>query len=156
MLIVFGVICILLIVGGVIMYACADWDLEGPGIFVTLFAICLLIAVIITAVILGAQLSRGRILDQQIELYQEENSKIEQSIAVTVQEYMNHEEMVFQTPNVSDENLIYLVAAYPELRSSELVNTQMDLYIANNKEIRSLKEKKLELTVIKWWLYFGG
>ena len=156
MLIVFGVLSILLIVGGIIMYACANWDLEGPGIFVTVFSVLLLIAVIITAVILGAELSEGKILDQKIELYQEENSKIEQSIAVTVQEYMNHEEMVFQTPNVSEENLIYLVAAYPELRSSELVNSQMDLYIANNKEIRSLKERKLELTVIRWWLYFGG
>ena len=101
MLIVFGVLSILLIVGGIIMYACANWDLEGPGIFVTVFSVLLLIAVIITAVILGAELSEGKILDQKIELYQEENSKIEQSIAVTVQEYMNHEEMVFQTPNVS-------------------------------------------------------
>ena len=156
MLIVFGVISILLIIGGIIMFACVDWDLEGPGLFVTVVAIFLLLAVIIAAILLGAQLSIGRILDQQIELYQEENSKIEQSIAVTVQEYMNHEELVFQTPNVSDENLIYLVAAYPELRSSELVNTQMNLYIANNKEIRSLKEKKLELSILKWWLYFGG
>ena len=44
----------------------------------------------------------------------------------------------------------------PELKSNELTNKQMDVYINNNAKIKELKERKIDTKTIKWLLYFGG
>ena len=54
------------------------------------------------------------------------------------------------------ESSITLVSLYPELKADTLVTKQIEVYIDNNKKIKNLKEKKINLSVKKWWLYFGG
>ena len=56
---------------------------------------------------------------------------------------------------LKNESSITLVSLYPDLKSDELVKKQIDVYESNNKEIREMKEKKIDLKVLKWWLYFG-
>ena len=56
---------------------------------------------------------------------------------------------------LKNESSITLVSLYPDLKSDELVKKQIEVYESNNKEIREMKEKKINLKVLKWWLYFG-
>ena len=44
---------------------------------------------------------------------------------------------------------------YPEIKSDDLVTRQINLYIENNKQIKSLKSQKLNYHLMAWWLYFG-
>ena len=155
MLLVLSLICIAAIVASIIIYNVSKYADESCFVTGVISGIALT-ACIIASLVIGGIVSEGKVLDQKIELYQEENSKIENNISLVVKEYMEHEDKVFETPTISENNLLYIVAAYPELRSSDLVNSQIELYINNNREIRALKEKKLDISVLKWWLYFGG
>jgi len=95
----------------------------------------------------------GRVIDDQIALYTEENAKIETAIDELVTEYMEFESSTFA--ELKADSSITLVSLYPELKSDELVKAQIETYQENNAEIKRLKEKKLKITTYKWWVYFG-
>ena len=96
-------------------------------------------------------ISRGVVIDQQIELYQTENATIEKDIDNTVKNYMEHEDKVFS----KTDSPITLIQVYPELKSNELVSKQINVYIENNTKIKQLKNKKINIELRKFLLYFG-
>jgi hypothetical protein len=104
-------------------------------------------------VIVGCYVSESRTFDEKIAMYTEENANIEADINALVEQYMDYESDTYG--ELKGENGITLVSLYPELKADTLVNKQIEVYIANNEKIKELKAKKINLTVYKWWLYFG-
>lgn len=98
-------------------------------------------------------IASGRTIDEKIALYQEENEKIENKIDILVKEYMDYEKNIFI--DMKSETSIELVSLFPELKADEFVSSQISLYETNSKEIRRLKEEKIELSHKRWLLYFG-
>ena len=49
-------------------------------------------------------------------------------------------------------DLVALVSLYPELKSDELVQSQIELYISNQKKIVKLKEELIDLDKKRIWL----
>lgn len=86
-------------------------------------------------------------------MYEEENTKIEQQIADVVTQYQEYEAGIFT--EVAPESAMTLVALYPELKSDTLVQSQIEVYADNNKQIKELKCMAINTSVIRWWLYFG-
>lgn len=113
-----------------------------------------LLLVIIAALVIGGYVVNGRVIDAKIEMYSEENASIEESIDDLVNEYMSFESDTFT--GLKTDDTMALVSLYPELKSDELVKAQIDVYRANNEKIKKLKESKLNLSALKWWLYFGS
>lgn len=103
--------------------------------------------------IVGYQVSKGSVIQDKIDMYTEENQKIESDIAMLVEKYMSYEGEVMN--NASSESAITLVNLYPDLKSSELVAQEIQVHTDNNAKIKQLKEDKINLSVKKWWLYFG-
>ena len=93
-------------------------------------------------------------IDKKIEMYSEENAKIEIKVKETVRAYMNYEGDTYKNL-IETADLTTLLIKYPELNSNELVKTEIELYKENTKELRTLKEQKINESLIKWWLYFG-
>lgn len=106
------------------------------------------------ALFLTGWVLEDRIIDSKIELYTQENAAIEEQIDKLVSEYMEFESGTFEA--LHNESAITLVSLYPELKSDKLVESQINIYLENNRKIRDLKEDKLDITVKKWWLYFGS
>ena len=92
--------------------------------------------------------------DKQIAMYEEENSNIEYRINEMVNNYMVYEKDTYSEFKFDD--IMAAVTIYPELKSDELVKTQIDIYVENNNKIKQLKTDKIECSVFKWWLYFGN
>ena len=86
-------------------------------------------------------------------MYQEENTNIEESMDLLVQKYMNYESDTYG--NLKGESSITLVSLYPELKADTLVAQQLVIYVENNNKIKSLKEKQINISNYRWWLYFG-
>ena len=86
-------------------------------------------------------------------MYQTENRNIEEQVDTLVKEYMEHEDNTFE--NARSKDTMTLVSLYPELKSDSLVKEQISVYNKNNAQIKKLKEKKIDVSVAKWWLYFG-
>ena len=66
---------------------------------------------------------------------------------------MEHEKKTLS--EFKSESSITLVNLYPDLKSNELVQQQLNIYVENNNKIKELKNNKLEYQLSKWWLYFG-
>lgn len=120
------------------------------GVIGFLFSIIAFIAIII----LGIQVKSLSVIDNRIEMYEEENIRIEQQIADVVEEYQKYETDIFM--EVAPESAVTMVSLYPELKSDSLVQAQIEVYVENNKAIKDLKDKQIEGDVYRWWLYFGG
>lgn len=109
---------------------------------------CLIVGIVLCVSVTGRS-----VIDKKIAMYQKENTKIENQMDVLVSQYMKFETDTYG--ELKNESSITLVSLYPDLKSDELVKKQIDVYESNNKEIREMKEKKIDLKVLKWWLYFG-
>lgn len=153
MIIVIAVASILLFVLGFVLSERIDvWGGVGLAIstiFVSVFILCLVVALI-----LSVGVSKLKVIDPQIEMYEQENAVIEEQISAVVKQYQEYETGIFA--NAKTESSVTLVALYPDLKADALVKKQIEVYLENNEKIKELKEKKINGGVIRWWLYFGG
>ena len=151
MLILIFVIGLLILGVGIFIYL-KDGD---DAIYFSLNTIGIIISSI--AFIVGMTVSTEYVpimtIDDKIEIYKNENSKIEQQISVIVDNYIEHESETFK--NVKDKDAISLISMFPELKSDKLVAKQINVYVKNNEKIKALECEKLNYRIYAWWLFFG-
>lgn len=144
---------ILMIILGIVLYDKLDYGKDEIGtIFQIVGTVTTIISTMVAIVLLVCVLNRFNI-EKKIALYEEENVKIEQQIADMVKQYQEYETGIFT--EVSPKDSITLVALYPELKSDILVQSQINVYVENNKTIKELKSSAINAPVYRWWLYFG-
>ena len=129
---------------------------EGPAGFylamIIVFGILTAIFFIWTFSLINT-VGTGSTIERKIAMYEEENASIEESIDVTVRNYMDFEASTYG--ELKDKDAINLVSLFPELKSDSLVQKQIEVYLANNAKIKELKEDEIDLSKAKWKLYFG-
>lgn len=154
MLLVILGICIVMVVVGVLIYCKNRFKgLENVGKAIAAIGAALGVAIVIAIIFVGVAVSKGAVLDEKVIMYTEENIAIEQRIADVVAQYQVYERGIFT--EVTPDSAITLVALYPDLKSDTLVAAQLEAYVANNNVIKQLKASAIDLTVDRWWLYFG-
>ena len=153
MILVTLVIGILMAVGGIILYCKLDDDKDAIGTSLQIIGAIIIIISTIASIILFISVINRAGIEKKIAMYEEENTKIEQQIADVVTQYQEYEAGIFT--EVAPESAMTLVALYPELKSDTLVQSQIEVYADNNKQIKDLKCKAINASVIRWWLYFG-
>ena len=153
MILVILVLGILMAVGGTILYYKLDGDKDAIGTSLQITGAIIIIISTIASIILFISVIDRVGIEKKIAMYEEENTKIEQQIADVVTQYQEYEAGIFT--EVAPESAMTLVALYPELKSDTLVQSQIEVYVDNNKQIKELKCKAINTSVIRWWLYFG-
>ena len=98
--------------------------------------------------------SSGFGIEEKIGIYEDQNTQIEQSIDAAVKAYCEHEQITYV--QMADGAVALVAAAYPELASSELVKTQMEVWTSNSYELKDLKSKLVDFHRAQYFLYFGG
>lgn len=146
-------IAILMTALGLVWGKLDDWDNIVPY-FLVGFGICGVLVTSGFAIDFSYRVSTAKVVDEKIEMYSTENGKIETQIAGVVQQYQEYEQETFD--KVAPKDAMTLVTLYPELKSDELVQKQIAVYVENNEKIKELKEEKINGSVNRWWLYFGG
>lgn len=148
-LVILGISILLMVISNILFYR----GYEEVGAPIIVVGTISLIVSIIATIYFGVNVKSNDVIDDKIAMYQEENTKIEEQIAIVVSDYMEHESKVFDSAKASSP--VILAQLYPELKSDELIKSQIDIYIANNEKIKDLKLKKINASVYRWWLYFG-
>lgn len=131
-------------------------DEYNHDIFKAITQMCTVVGaaiIVIAFVCIAYSFSKTMVIDDMITMYTEENQNIENQIDVIVSKYMDYESGTFS--ELKTNSSITLVSIYPELKSDELVQTQISTYQANNAKLKELEEAKINTRVYKWWLYFG-
>lgn len=127
------------------------YDASG-GVACMVISIMIIIVGAVGAFGVGIEYSNHLVIDEKIEMYQEENQKIEQEIADIVYNYQQYEKDTFTTAKI--DNINVALNMYPELKSDTLIEKQMTIYAENNKQIKYWRTKQLDYKVLKWWLFF--
>lgn len=157
MILVILAIALVVLFTGIILYNRGHYNLmESIGEALSIIGGVSTVVAFIVLVILTFASSFAATVDEKIIMYQEENAKIEEQIAAVVSQYQEHESEIFKDAKVSSDSAITLVSLYPELKSDELVKSQIDIYVANNEKIKELRSDQINRKVYNWWLYFGG
>lgn len=119
------------------------------------YTIGIILFVVISGALIGVGTSYGKcqIIDEQIAIYQEENTKIENTINEIIINYQEYETNIFDN-TTKDLNPTVIFSMYPELKSDQLVIKQIEVYNENNREIKKLKKDKTIEKIYKWWLFF--
>lgn len=99
------------------------------------------------------KIATSQTIEQKIEMYEEENAKIESDIDAIVKAYMEHEKDVYES--LKTESSITLVSYFPELKSDEMIQQQIDVYQSNASKIRQLKVIQIDIPISRWRVYFG-
>lgn len=147
-----AILCFVLAIICIVVYAqlSKKYDIEWINAFTIIF-----IALAVLFCLLGIPGTiDSRYTDQKIQMYQEENEKIEEDVGVIITQYMKHENETFNMSKIKSSTV--LIQMYPELKSNELVSKQIDIYNENNKKIKKLKLEKIKNQKAKFYLYFGG
>lgn len=157
MLIVLFMIFLIMITIGLV-WLNKSYDDDFAGLTIVLGGIFELIVVI--AIIFNAyNISKLQVSDRKIAMYQEENNNIQTQITDIVDNYMKYESNTYDKSlkniDLKNTDVVVLTQLYPNLKSDEMVETQIEIYQKNNEAIKKLKEEKLDCEVSKWWLYFG-
>lgn len=95
------------------------------------------------------------VIDDKISILENENRAIEARVESAVQQYQDYETGIFtdSTQEVGSDVLV-LIERYPELKSDDFVQQQIELYIENHNEIKQLKLKQTDKYVLEFWLFF--
>ena len=123
------------------------------GEYIQLLLQCV-VGVVAVLAILGLLVSYPYNCDKKLAMYEEENIKIETKVKETVRAYMNYEEEVYKNL-IETADLTTLLIKYPELNSNELIKMEIETYKENSKQIKDLKSKQIDRSLMAWWLYFG-
>lgn len=135
-------ICLILCV----VFGMQDEDYAiAPGIIAFIFLIPIVVGISI--------LATSSRYDAQIEMYQEENIVLETKIDNAVSIYLDHEGLVYDMDKLDATTVLVVL---PELNGNELVKQQVETYISNSSKIKELKERKINLSIWKFLVYFGN
>lgn len=100
-----------------------------------------------------------KVVDKKIAMYEEENKNIQTQVAEIVKNYQDYEKETYteslKNIDLSNTDVVVLAQLYPDLKSNEMLNKQIEIYQENNKKIKELKEQKINDEMSKWWLYLG-
>lgn len=121
-----------------------------PGVLGAIFAIIFGIWTLWNVIVVAS----GFGIQEKIQIYEDQNTQIEQSIDAAVKAYCEHEQITYV--QMSDGAVALVAAAYPELASSELVKTQMEVWTSNSNELKDLKSDLVDFYRAQYFLYFGG
>lgn len=147
------IILVILVIGSFAIDAWLDACGDVATIGVVVFGVASIVA-FAAGIVLAVDVQGGKLLDQKIELAQTQNADIENKIKIVVDNFLSHEKDTYKA--LKPDEVILAATTYPELQSNAMVQKQIEVYEENNKKITSLKEQKINLSLKKWWLYFGN
>lgn len=152
MLTLLFIIALALMIWFIILYLKSPYETFVLAIIAGIIAFFLLISVIFQCY---QVFCRANTIQTQIEMYEEENSKIEEKINAVVQDYLDHEKETYK--DIKPENVIAALSMFPELNSSELVKKEIEIYQSNETKLIDLKEEQIkEIPMARYLLYFGN
>lgn len=79
----------------------------------------------------------------KIDMYSDENKEINSEIkSVVIATYKNEVDLY---RDLKDKTITELITMYPNVKSVNLVNKQISIYVKNKNNLNKLKESKIEL-----------
>lgn len=150
MLYIFLFIFICLIIIGLcqdVSYKDTREVLCGLGI---VFSITTLIAILIAGAKYNSIKSTA---NTQMEVLNSQNETVLAQIEPLVQQAMNYESNTYKEFKLTPENIVAFGNMYPQLQANSFIQSQINIIVENQKEIKDLKLRIASLNAYRLWLW---
>ena len=112
--------------------------------------------VVITIVLIGVGTSYNNIkstANAKLEVLNSQNEIVLAQIEPLVQQAMDYESNTYKELKMTPENVIAFSNMYPQLQANTFIQSQIDIIVENQKEIKDLKLKIASLNAYRLWLF---
>ena len=89
----------------------------------------------------------------QMEVLNSQNEIVLAQIEPLVQQAMDYESNTYKEFKMTPENVIAFSNMYPQLQANTFIQSQIDIIVENQKEIKDLKLKIASLNAYRLWLF---
>lgn len=130
-----------------IISAINDNDVAMPAFVFTL---------IITGVLIGVGVSYNNVKStaaSKLKVLNEQNEIVLKQIEPLVQQALNYESNAYKELKLTPENIVAFGNMYPQLQANSFIQSQINIIIENQKEIKDLKLKIASLNAYRLWLF---
>lgn len=140
---------ILLFIFILIFIICAinDSDATMPVFFFTM---------VIIGITIGVGISYNNVKStsaSKLEVLNEQNEIVLAQIEPLVQQALNYESNTYKEFKLTPENIVAFGSMYPQLQANSFIQSQINIIVENQKEIKDLKLKIASLNAYRLWLF---
>lgn len=89
----------------------------------------------------------------QMEVLNSQNEIVLAQIEPLVQQAMDYESNTYKEFKMTPENVIAFSNMYPQLQANSFIQSQIDIIVENQEEIKDLKLKIASLNAYRLWLF---
>lgn len=150
-ILLFIFICV--IIYGVIHDRCIDHYSEVTDIFVGVGKI---VSIVILLVIIGVGAKYNFVKSTataQLEVLNSQNEIVLAQIEPLVQQALNYESNTYKEFKLTPENIVAFGNMYPQLQANAFIQSQINIIVENQKEIKDLKLRIASLNAYRLWLF---
>lgn len=119
----------------------------GIGI---VFSIIVFIAILISGIKYNSIKSTA---NAQMEVLNSQNEIVLAQIEPLVQQAMNYESNTYKEFKLTPENIVAFGNMYPQLQANSFIQSQINIIVENQKEIKDLKLEIASLNAYRLWLF---
>lgn len=116
----------------------------------TVFSIIVLIAILVAGIKYNSIKSTA---NAQLEVLNEQNEIVLAQIEPLVQQAMNYESNTYKEFKLTPENIVAFGNMYPQLQANSFIQSQINIIVENQKEIKDLKLRIASLNAYRLWLF---
>lgn len=116
----------------------------------------LFFAIITTCILIGVGVSYNNIKTtstSKLEVLNEQNEIVLAQIEPLVQQALNYESNTYKEFKLTPENIVAFGNMYPQLQANSFIQSQINIIVENQKEIKDLKLKIASLNAYHLWLF---
>lgn len=89
----------------------------------------------------------------KLEVLSSQNEIVITQIEPLVQQALNYENSTYKELKLTPENIIAFGNMYPQLQANSFIQSQINIIVENQKEIKDLKLKIASLNAYRLWLF---
>lgn len=116
----------------------------------TVFSIITFIAILIVGIKYNSIKSTA---NAQMEVLNSQNEIVLAQIEPLVQQALNYESNTYKNLKLTPENVIAFGNMYPQLQANSFIQSQINIIVENQKEIKDLKLEIASLNAYRLWLF---
>lgn len=91
----------------------------------------------------------------QMEVLNSQNEIVLAQIEPLVQQALNYESGTYKEFKLTPENIVAFGNMYPQLQANSFIQSQINIIVENQKEIKDLKLRIASLNAYHLWLFTG-
>ena len=119
----------------------------GLGI---VFSIVIFIAILVAGIQYNSIKSTA---NAQLEVLNSQNEIVLAQIEPLVQQALNYESNTYKEFKLTPENIVAFGNMYPQLQANSFIQSQINIIVENQKEIKDLKLRIASLNAYRLWLF---